>query len=293
MTSAGAGMEPGNGRGQGEPELVVVQDAEAASGVAAERIAEALKAAVAARGVAHWSTTGGSTPGAIYRQLAGPAFREAVPWDRVHLWWGDDRWVPDTDVLSNAIACWDLLVTSVPVPHDQVHAMPIGRAMAEGRPASWAASVYADELRAAGLPLDGAGFPVLDIVLVGIGSDGHVFSVFPGSPTWDDPAWAQAVPAPAHIAPHVERVTLHPRILAAARLPLVVAHGPSKTAVVGRVFGLRRHEPGDEAGPQREDERALPALLARRSGAVWILDEAAAAGIPARLRGRPGGAPGG
>lgn len=254
-----------------EPELVIVADSDAASAVAAERIARTLAASVASRGIAHWCTTGGSTPGAIYRVLADSALTAAVPWDRVHLWWGDDRWVPDTDILSNAIACRDLLLRSVPVPTDQVHVIPIGRAMDRGLPASWAAAQYAEELRAADLPLDGAGFPILDVILVGIGSDGHLFSVFPGSATWDDPAWAQAVPAPSHIAPHVDRVTLHPRVVDAARLPIAVAHGPSKAAIIGRIFG------------PREDERVLPALLARRPGAVWVLDRAAAAQMPPEL----------
>jgi 6-phosphogluconolactonase len=256
----------------GEPEIVVVADPEAASAVAAARIAAALANAVTARDVAHWSTTGGSTPGAIYRHLAAAPMRDAVPWDRVHLWWGDDRWVPEGDALSNAIACWDLLVRLVPLPPAQVHAMPIGEAMAGGHAPAWAAERYATELRAAGLPVDGAGFPVLDVVLVGIGMDGHLFSVFPGSATWDDAAWAQAVPAPSHISPRVARVTLHPRILDAARLPLAVAHGLPKAGIMGRIFG------------PREDERALPALLARRPGAIWILDEAAAEQIPAALR---------
>lgn len=275
---AGAAGDADGARGRsqpGEPELIVVADAEAASAVAAGRIAAALTEAVTERGAAHWSTTGGTTPGAIYRHLAAEPHRDAVPWDRVHLWWGDDRWVPEDDILSNALACWDLLLRDVPVPRGQVHVMPVGAAMAGGHSPAWAAGRYAADLRAADLPIDAAGFPVLDVVLVGIGADGHLFSVFPGSPTWDDPAWVQAVAAPTHIAPRVERITLHPRILDAARLPLAVAHGAAKAAILGRVFG------------PREDPRQLPALLARRSGALWIVDEAAAAEIPPRLRGAP------
>jgi 6-phosphogluconolactonase len=268
LTGAGAG-DPG------EPELVIVPDGQAASAMAAERIAAALVEAVAARGVAHWSTTGGSTPGAIYRHLAAPPFREAVPWARVHIWWGDDRWVPEDNILSNALACRDLLLGDVPVPEEQVHVIPVGLAMSGGHSPAWAAARYAAELRAAGLPVGDSGFPILDIVLVGIGSDGHLFSVFPGSATWDDPAWAQPVPAPTHIAPHVERITLHPRLVDAARLPIAVVHGAAKAGIIGRVFG------------RREDERELPALLARRAGAVWVLDAAAAAEIPAALRGIP------
>jgi 6-phosphogluconolactonase len=265
------------GGAPGEPELVIAADGETASVVAAERIAAALIEAVKARGAAHWSTTGGTTPGAIYRYLASAPHRDTVPWDRVHLWWGDDRWVPEDSVLSNALVCWDLLLHDVPVPAGQVHVMPIGEAMAGGHSPAWVATRYAEELRAAALRLDPAGFPILDIVLVGIGLDGHLFSVFPGSATWDDPAWAQAVPAPTHIAPRVERVTLHPRIMDAAGLPIAVAHGAPKAGILGRIFG------------PRGDERDLPALLARRPGAVWILDQAAAGEIPAELRGASDG----
>jgi 6-phosphogluconolactonase len=222
--------------------------------------------------VAHWATTGGTTPGPIYRILAGEPLRGSVPWERVHVWWTDDRWAPPDGPLSNARNARELLLPHVAIAADRVHEIPIGEALDGSQPAAWAAGRYAEALRAAAMPLDAAGFPVLDIALVGIGGDGHLFSVFPGSATWDDPAWAQAVPAPTHIAPGVDRVTLHPRILDAARLPIAVVHGAEKAGIVGRIFG------------ERSDERQLPALLARRPGTVWILDEAAAAELPAHLR---------
>jgi 6-phosphogluconolactonase len=255
----------------GEPEIIVVPTAADASHVAARRIAGALVEAVAERGVAHWVTTGGSTPGPIYRHLADPRYRESVPWDRVHLWWGDERWVPPQDILSNALACWNLLLRDVPVPLDQVHVVPIGDALMAGQPPAAVATRYEAMLRGAELDLDEAGFPRFDVVLVGIGGDGHLFSVFPDSATWDDAHWVQAVPAPAHIAPHVARITLHPRIVTAARLPMAVSLGAGKAAILGEIFRSGR------------DERRLPAQLARRPGALWILDGAAAGELPAGL----------
>ena len=251
-----------------EPEILAFPTPANASHAAARRIADALVAAVEARGVAHWVTTGGSTPGPIYRHLADMPYRETVPWDRVHLWWGDERWVPPEDILSNALACWNLLLRDVPVPLDQVHVVPIGDALTAGEPPAVVAARYETMLRAAGLELDPAGFPRFDIVLVGIGSDGHLFSVFPGSATWDDPHWVQAVPAPTHIAPHVARITLHPKIVTAARMPMAVTFGASKAKVLAAVFGADR------------DERLLPAQLVRRPGGLWILDEAAAGDLP-------------
>jgi 6-phosphogluconolactonase len=255
----------------GEPEILVLPDGAAASATAARRIAAALAGAVEARGVAHWATTGGSTPGPIYRDLAREPLLDTVPWTHVHLWWGDDRWAPPDGPLSNTRAARDLLLADAPIPAPQVHVMPIAEAMAGGHSPAWTAARYAEELRAANLPVDEDGFPRLDVVLIGIGPDGHCFSVFPGSATWDDPAWAQAVPAPTHVEPHVARVTLHPRILDAARLPLAVVHGASKAAILGRIFGERR------------DPRDLPGQLARRAGAIWILDEAAAVILPPHL----------
>jgi 6-phosphogluconolactonase len=218
--------------------------------------------------VAHWATTGGSTPAPIYRALAGDPLSATVPWERVHVWWTDDRFAPPDGPLSNARDCRELLLPFVAIPAAQVHAVPVGEALEGGHPPGWAAARYAEALRVPGIPLDEAGFPILDVALVGVGGDGHLLSVFPGSSTWGDPAWAQAVPAPAHIEPHVARVTLHPRLLDAARLPIVVAHGAAKAAVVGRIFG------------KRTDPRRLPAQLVRRPGALWILDQSAALLLP-------------
>ncbi|MEO8208241.1 MAG: 6-phosphogluconolactonase, partial [Chloroflexota bacterium] len=223
-----------------EPEIVVSANPADVSHAAAVRIGADLASAVQARGIAHWITTGGSTPGRIYEHLADEALRGTVPWDRVHLWWSDERWVPPDDILSNALACWDVLLRDVPVPVEQVHVMPIGDALGAGEGPAWVAARYAEALRAADLSLDAAGFPILDVALVGVGSDGHVFSVFPNSATWDDPAWVQAVPRPMHIAPHVERVTLHPGLLSAARRPIVVVHGTAKAAILGEIFGPER-----------------------------------------------------
>ncbi len=251
-----------------EPEVTVFPAPGDVSHAAAARIARALIDAVAERGVAHWVTTGGSTPGLIYRHLADSPLREIVPWEHVHLWWSDDRWVPADDVLSNALACWDLLLRDVPIPLDQVHVMPIAEAMKAGDPPEVVAARYQVTMRNTGIDLDDAGFPRMDVVLVGVGSDGHLFSVFPDSPTWADPSWVQAVAAPTHIAPRVARVTLNPNLITAARKPIAVVHGAAKAPILGELFG------------PIVDPHRWPAQLMRRAGAAWLLDESAAAGLP-------------
>lgn len=252
----------------GEPTIRILDDAAATSQGAAGVIAEALRAAVERRGRADWATTGGSTPIGIYRELAVTPLRDEVPWDAVHTWWGDDRFVPRDHPLSNVLPFDQILQPGVPIPEANVHAPPMDHAIAAGLDLESVAAAYDEELRAAGLPLAASGLPILDVVLVGIGADGHVLSVFPGSHLFDATDWVLPVPAPTHIEPHVARVSLHPRILEEARLPIVVAHGAGKAAILAAVLGGER------------DEGRLPAQLARRAGAVWFLDRAAAAALP-------------
>ena len=274
----------------GEPRVEVLEDPEATSRAAATAIADALAAAVAERGRADWVTTGGSTPVGIYRELAVAPLRDAVPWHAVNVWWGDDRFVPRDHPLSNVLPLDQVLISAaaraglsgtgeyavdvdlgtepgVTLPVANIHAPRMSEAIASGAGTEWVAEEYADRIRDAGLPTR-EGFPIFDVVLVGIGPDGHVLSVFPGSPLFDSEAWVSPVPAPTHVEPHVARVSLNPRILEVARLPMVVAHGPGKAAILASVLGSER------------DVRRWPAQLARRDGAVWFVDRAAAAALP-------------
>lgn len=262
------------------PEVIKVPDAGAAAGAAADVIVDALGAAVSRAGRADWATTGGSTPIGVYNELVqrGPG---AVPWDSVHTWWGDERFVPNDHPLSNARPFLDTLVEAgayesghsdddrrrVRVPVENVHPFPTGFAIGGGHDAAWCAAQLEGELRAAGLD-EVDGWPVFDLLFVGVGGDGHLLSVFPGSPALASQELAMAIPAPTHIEPQVERVTLNPATVRVARRVLAVVLGGSKSDIVRRLFG----DPLDPI--------ALPAQLAIRDGATWILDEAAAAKLP-------------
>jgi 6-phosphogluconolactonase len=268
-------------RGADEPIVEVHDDAEATSRAAAARIAAALSDALAGRGRADWTTTGGSTPIPIYRHLAASPCREGLPWDRVHVWWGDDRFVPRDHPLSNVRPLDEVRRATLGASGDRgpsgdggppgvLHPIATDDAIRDGTGAAGAAAAYEAELRAAGLPLGSSGFPCFDVVLAGVGPDGHLFSIFPDSTLFEAPEWVSAVPAPEHVEPHVERVSLSPAIVEAARLALVVIHGAAKAEVVARVLGPRR------------DPRRWPAQLARRPGAVWLLDRAAASQLEDR-----------
>lgn len=259
--------------------LVVVADPAAATQAAAERIARALRDAVTRRGRADWATTGGSTPVGIYRRLAAPPLLTEVPWQDLQVWWGDDRFVPRDHPASNVKALDDVLIgygegespnfaqPGVPLPVENLHPFRTAEAIGSGAGAAGCAAALADELRAANLE-QADGWPVFDLMFLGLGPDGHLLSVFPGSPALDSDALALAVPAPTHIEPHIERMTLNPAVVGAAREVLMVVLGANKAAAVAEVLG-----------PDR-DPRRWPGQLAVRPNATWILDADAASALP-------------
>lgn len=269
------------------PEVRVLATPDEVAAAAAAEIARGLVSAVRERGVAHWATTGGSSAPGIYRALRVPPLRDAVPWDQVHVWWGDDRFVPSDHPLSNVLPLEQILLESggdetgsgatsadvraagagVRLPAANLHPVPVAAAIARGAGAAWAAEQYAATARSL-MPMAGEpATPVFDVVVIGMGPDGHLLSVFPGSAVWDQSAACSAVPAPTHVEPHVERVTFHPRILGAARRVILVTTGAGKAEVLAGAWS------GD-------DVRELPVRAARAGNATWFLDEAAAAHLP-------------
>ena len=263
------------------PEVIVVPDQATGATRAAAIIADTLTGADARRGRADWATTGGSTPIGIYQAMLAPDLRDRIPWREVHTWWGDDRFVPGDHPLSNVRPFDDIMLEAggwesvhsddprgkVHIPVANVHPFHTGEAIGQGRSAASCAAELVEELRAADFTeIDD--WPVLDLILLGIGSDGHILSVFPGSAAFDSKRWALAIPAPTHIEPHVERVTLNPAVVTVAGRVLLVAYGVAKAEIIGRVFG------------PDVDPTVLPAQLGLRDGATWLLDEAAAARLP-------------
>ncbi len=278
---------------QGEPELIVVSGEREAAEVAAERIARAVIAAAAERGRADFCTTGGNTPIPIYKLLAQGPYRDEIPWRRVHFWWGDDRVVPRDHPESNTTSFDDVLLrlgafsgesgtgdsgtdveadmaSGVVIPPENIHVFPVDLALREKRDNSWCARRYAEEM-AASLPVSESNWPLFDLILVGVGDDGHVLSCFPGSQALDSSDWTLGIPAPTHIGPHIDRVTMNPRILDGSPV-LAVTWGAKKADALGHVFGDVR------------DDRQWPVQRTRRPGAAWVVDESAAAQIPENLR---------
>ncbi len=268
----------------GEPALVVRPGVDDAAGAVAALLAGRLAAGATARGRADLSSTGGSTPAFVYRTLLAEPLRSLVPWNVLHVWLGDDRFVPRGHPDSNMRAIDQVLLPGdarrglAPAPLDpaRVHLWPTDAALAAGETPAACAARFEEILRAE-LTADEEGRPLFDALLVGLGPDGHLLSVFPGSATWDATGWTTWAPAPAHIGPHLDRVTLTPSALDASPGLVVAAFGAAKAAIVGELLGPAYAGPVDRA----RNERRLPALRARRGGATWVLDAAAAADLTA------------
>ena len=218
-------------------EVLVAADPPGIAEAAAERIAAWLNEALRSRPLAHLALTGGSSAGHLAAEWHKPRWHAAVPWDRVHLWWGDERFVPADHPDSNFGAAFRELLSEggLPVPRGNVHPVPVDTAIAEDRDAAWTATAYRDEVLTF-LPRSTAvGLPAFDVILLGVGPDGHVLSVFPDSPALDPASpLVMAVPAPTTVDPKVPRITLSPRLLDAATHVLPMVGGASKALVVKR-----------------------------------------------------------
>ncbi|HSW43843.1 MAG TPA: 6-phosphogluconolactonase [Patescibacteria group bacterium] len=272
-------MTPPGAESCGEPAILVRPDGASAAAAVAETLVDALATGAARRGRADFASTGGSTPAAVYRALLAEPLRDRVPWATLHLWVGDDRFVPRGHPESNMTAIDRVLLPGdarrglAPPPLDpaHVHAWPTDAALAAGESPATCAARFEETLRTE-LPADASDRPVFDAILVGIGPDGHLLSVFPGSAAFDALGWTTWAPAPSHIEPHLDRVTLTPGALDTTPGLVVAAFGAAKAAIVAELLGPPHGAP-DRA------ERRLPALRARRAGATWVLDAAAASGL--------------
>ena len=198
---------------------------------------------------------GGSSPKQLFELLATDAYRSQIPWDRVHWFIGDERFVPADDPLNNmAMARRTFLDRCAPAAN--IHPMAT-----EGVDASAAARRYQSELQSyyGAERLDPAR-PLFDLVLLGVGPDGHTASLFPGYPAAEETTrWVVDVPE-AHVEPFVPRITLTLPALGSCREMLFEASGAGKRAVLTRVL----------------DGEDLPAARARSAGeTIWLVDQAA------------------
>jgi 6-phosphogluconolactonase len=237
---------------RGNTEVVTVADPAALAKAGAARIVARIAANSDRAAIC---LAGGSSPKQLYQLLATDAYRSQIPWDRVHWFFGDERFVPAVDPLSNMAMARDAFLDRC-APAANIHPIPIDSADPKE-----AAHRYERELKSfyGADELDLAR-PLFDVVLLGVGPDGHTASLFPGSPAVEEAErWVIEVPK-AHVEPFVPRVTLTFPALGSCREMLLEASGAGKRPILTRVF----------AG---ED---LPAQRARSTGeTVWLVDAAA------------------
>jgi len=235
-------------------EAIVVEDASAIAETAAMRVLARLEQAEARAAVC---LTGGTSPEGLYRLLAEEPWRHRVPWERVHWFMGDDRFVPQSDALSNMGMARRLFLDPVKAPRHNIH--PIDTTTHDPEEA---ARLYAGDLQKfyGGERLDPAR-PLFDIVLMGLGSDGHTASLFPSSRALQEQdRWVLGI-GKSGMEPFVPRVTLTFPALASSREMLFLVDGAGKRDILRRVMG------GED----------LPAARAYTNGTlVWLIDRAAA-----------------
>ena len=233
-------------------QVIVVSDAAALAQAAAERVVARIGADSGRVAVC---LTGGSSPRQLYQLLATDAYRARIPWHRVHWFIGDERFVPACDPRHNMSMARRAFLDAC-APAANIHPIPTDSAGPEE-----SARRYQRELQSfQGADALDPARPLFDLVLMGVGPDGHTASLFPDYPALEEAGrWVVSVPQ-AHVAPFVPRVTLTLPALGSCREMLFEAAGPDKRAILTRVL----------AGEN------LPANRAHATGeTIWLVDKAA------------------
>jgi 6-phosphogluconolactonase len=239
-------------KARSEARLEILADPEAL----ARRVADWLLAISMARGsVFAVALSGGGTPRRLYEALAGPPYRDVFPWRHTHLFWGDERFVPRDDESSNYRMVRDAMLSRAPIPAANIHPVPT-----EGLTPEAAASSYERELKSfyGAERLDPAR-PLFDVNLLGLGSDGHTASLFPGAAVLEErERWVAAVAGPKPV-----RVTLTYPALESSRHAAFLVAGKEKREIFSRFA---------------RGEQTLPAARLTPIGTLHLFADAAAAG---------------
>jgi 6-phosphogluconolactonase len=251
--------------------VLVHRDAELLAKAVAARLVTRLVDACAGGSSASLVLTGGGIGTRVLAELAAAPARDAIDWQHLDIWWGDERFMPSGDAGRNETGARAALLDHVAIPAGRVHPMPASDG-SDGNDPEAAARRYAAELRAAARPEDHGPVPSFDVLLLGIGPDAHVASLFPGLPAvYEQDRTVVAVRGAPKPPP--TRLSLTRPAIQAARDVWVIASGPDKAPAVRLALS------GAGAGPVR-----VPAAAARgRQQTLFLLDRAAAAEVPASL----------
>ena len=232
--------------------VVVVPDAAELAREAVDIALTTVIAAQAERRWAHVALSGGSTPKAMGEQLAQQPYRDLSAWHYLHVFWGDERWVPLTSLESNAGEAKRIFLDSVPIPAGQVHAYETEGISPEASAARYEALVR--EI----VPHEG-GLPRFDLVFLGMGDDGHTASLFPHT----TPIHEQEHLIVAHVVPHLQttRLTFTPPLLNAARCIVCLVGGAAKAQRLKEVL----------EGPEQPDDLPSQAIRPEAGELTWLV----------------------
>jgi len=243
--------------------VIVYGDADVLAHAVASRLVVALVDAQAERGEASWVLTGGRIAGAVHRAVRDLPASAAVDWSRVDFWWGDERFLPSGHADRNETQARSQLLDALPLSPTRIHAMPASDGP-DGADPEAAAARYSQELERAARP-GTAPLPHFDVLMLGVGEDGHVASVFPEHPVAYETRPVSAVRGSPKPPPIRTTLTL-PALNTAAEVWLVAA-GPDKADAVGTALNGTSPVPLPAASVHGVDRT------------IWHLDQAAATKI--------------
>lgn len=251
------------------PQLVVHRDKELMAQATAARLITRIVDAQASCGSASVVLTGGRNGNGLLAALSSAPARDAIDWSRLDLWWGDERFLPEGDPERNVTQAREALLDSVPLDPSRVHAMPASDGP-HGSDVEAAAAAYATELAAAARPEDHASVPSFDVLMLGVGPDTHVASLFPELPgvreTERSVVAVRGAPKPPPL-----RISLTLPAIRAAHEVWLLAAGEDKAEAA-------------EIALSGAGEIQAPAAGAYgRSRTLWLLDAAAASKLPRGL----------
>jgi len=232
--------------------VIQYSDHEAMSAAAAEQIVEIINDTVDDKGSFAMALAGGGTPRRVYDLLA-TKYHDDIPWNSVHIFWGDERFVPHNHPDSNFLMVYDMLISHIPIPQDNIHGVPTDAYSPEH-----AAKTYEKTIRRFFVEQD---LPSFDLIILGIGTDGHTASLFPGdSSLHKNTQLVMTVPAPL-LSPHVPRITFTLPLINNATNILFIVSGDKKNAIVYDIINEK----------SSSIDKYPAAMVNNKKGPIWFL----------------------
>jgi 6-phosphogluconolactonase len=241
-------------------QVVVVRDPAVLARETVDLALTTVIAAQAERRWAHVALSGGSTPKAMGEVLARQPYRDLIAWHYLHVYWGDERWVPLASPESNAGEAKRIFLDSVPIPAGQVHPFET-----DGTTPDESAERYAELIRSL-VPSEG-GLPRFDLIFLGMGDDGHTASLFPQTAAIQE----QDKIVVANFVPKLQttRLTFTPPLLNAARLVIFLVGGAGKAQRLKDVL----------EGPEQPEDLPSQAVRPVAGEVIWLVDRSAASAL--------------